>query len=144
MRVLIDTNVFISYLLSGHSNSPIHTIFAAWSDGKFTLLVSGELLDEILVTVKRKPRLARRISPTIVEAFVEELQSLGENIPRIESPIPAVTRDPKDDYLLADAFVGNTDYLVTGDKDLLALRNQINEFTILTPRQFSEIVGAVN
>lgn len=61
-------------------------------------------------------------------------------MPRIESPIPAVTRDPKDDYLLSYAPVGGADYIVTGDEDLLALHGQIQELEILTPRQFSEML----
>jgi predicted nucleic acid-binding protein len=62
-------------------------------------------------------------------------------VPRVESPIPAVTRDPKDDYLLAYALVGEADYLVTGDEDLLVLEGQISELEILTPRQFSQVLS---
>ncbi|MEJ2750687.1 MAG: putative toxin-antitoxin system toxin component, PIN family, partial [Anaerolineae bacterium] len=120
MRVLIDTNVFISYLLNPHRMGTIQAIFTAWSAGKFTLLVPEALLDEILVTVSNKPHLAQRISPDLLKEFLSTVQELGETVPRIESPIPAVTRDPKDDYLLAYALVGKADYLVTGDEDLLA------------------------
>lgn len=60
----------------------------------------------------------------------------------IEESIPAVTRDPKDDYLLAYALVGKADYLVTGDKDLLVLQAEIPDFEIVSPRQFSEILSS--
>jgi predicted nucleic acid-binding protein len=63
---------------------------------------------------------------------------MGEEIPQIRRPIPAVTRDPKDDYLLAYVLIGGADYLVTDDEDLLALQQQIHELEILTPRQFSQ------
>ena len=138
MRVLIDTNVFISYLLSSHNASVIQRIFSALSAGRFTLLVPEALLDEILVTVTAKPRLAKRIPPDDLEVFLSSIQELSEELPRIESPIPRVTRDPKDDYLLAYGLVGGADYLVTGDEDLLVLQGKIRGLKILTPRQFGE------
>jgi putative PIN family toxin of toxin-antitoxin system len=141
MRVLIDTNVFISYLLGPHSAGVVQTILQAWAEEKFTLLIPEALLDEILVTVTHKPNLAKRIAPADLKAFLTTLQELGEEVPKIESPIPAVTRDPKDDYLLAYALVGGADYLVTGDEDLLVLKGQIPELVILTPRQFSQLLA---
>lgn len=142
MRVLIDTNVFISYLLSSHGAGVINEIFAAWAEGRFTLMVPEALLGELLVTVTTKPRLAKRIPPDNLKEFLATIQQMSEEVPRIKSPIPSVTRDPKDDYLLAYALVGGADYLVTGDEDLLALQQQIHELEILTPRQFSELLSS--
>ena len=127
MRVLIDTNVFISYLLSAHNAGVIQEIFLAWAEDKFTLLIPEALLDEISETVTTKPRLAKRILPENLKEFLATIREMGEEVPRIGSPIPAVTRDHKDDYLLAYSLVGGADYLVTGDKDLLALQGQIEE-----------------
>ncbi len=140
MRVLIDTNVFISHLLTSHSVGVIQEIFSAWAEEKFTLLIPEALLDELLDTVRSKPRLAKRIPQQNLEEFLALIQEMSEEVPRIKSPIPAVTRDPKDDYLLAYALVGGADYLVTGDEDLLALQQQIHELEVLTPRQFSELL----
>ncbi len=140
MRVLIDTNVFISYLLSSRGAGVIQGILAAWVEDKFVLLVPEELLDEILVTVAGKPRLSTRIPSEELKEFLTTIQTFGEQIPRIADPIPEATKDPKDDYLLAYALVGAADYLVTGDEDLLVLNEQIQELQILTPRQFSEIL----
>ena len=55
------------------------------------------------------------------EAFARLVAREAEIAPRIEAPIPAVTRDPEDDYLIAYALVGRADYLVSGDKDLLVM-----------------------
>jgi putative PIN family toxin of toxin-antitoxin system len=106
------------------------------------LLVPEALLNEILETVKAKPHLARRIPPQKLKEFIAILQEMSEEVPRIKSPIPAVTRDPKDDYLLAYALVGRADFLVTGDHDLLALQGLVIELEILTPRQFYEVLSA--
>ena len=141
MRVLIDSNVFISYLLSSSGAGVIQEIFSAWLGGEYTLLVSEALLDEIVATVRFKPQLARRIPLQNLEEFLAIINEMSEKIPRIKSPIPAVTRDPKDDYLLAYALVGRVDYLVTGDQDLLILQGQVEGLAILTPRQFGEVLS---
>jgi putative PIN family toxin of toxin-antitoxin system len=138
MRALIDTNVFITYLLSPESDGVIQEIFLAWAEERFTLLVPEALLDELLKTVTAKPHLAERIPPETLREFLATIQDMSEEVPRITSPFPAVTRDPKDDYLLAYALIGGADYLVTGDEDLLALQQQIHELEIVTTRQFSE------
>lgn len=140
MRVLIDTNVFISYLLNPQSAGVIPEIFTAMSQEAFTLLLPEALLEEIVVTVSNKPKLAERIPRQELQAFVTALHELGEIIPRIKDPIPAATRDPKDDFLLAYALVGAADCLVTGDKDLLVL--EIQGLEILAPRQFRELLAA--
>ena len=144
MRVLIDTNVFISYLLSPHGAGVIRGIFEAWMEDEFTLLVPEELLDEILITVTSKPRLSARIPSEVLEEFLFTVRTFGEEVPRITDPIPTVTRDPKDDYLLAYALVGRADYLVTGDDDLLTVDEQIQELHILTPRQFDEMLRSLH
>lgn len=69
--------------------------------------------------------------------MVDVLSEVSEIVPRITTEIPAVTRDPKDDYLLAYALVGQVDYLVTGDRDLLVL-GQVEHTKIVTARDFAE------
>ena len=73
--------------------------------------------------------------------FARFLNTYAERVGKIEEPIPTITRDVKDDYLLAYALVGRADYLVTGDKDLLILRGLITGLEIVTPLQFSEILA---
>ncbi|MBP9501470.1 MAG: hypothetical protein KBF17_04840 [Candidatus Promineofilum sp.] len=68
------------------------------------------------------------------------LLTVGELLPEIEDPIPAVTRDRKDDYLLAYAFVNAADCLVTGDEDLLIL-DKLGNLVILPPPAFAELLN---
>lgn len=135
MRVLIDANVVISYLLYPNRPGTIQTIFKALFEGKFTLLLPEALLDEIVITVTQKPHLRERIALDALELMVESLRTVAEEIPLIESEIPQVTRDPKDDYLLAYAVVGEADVLVSGDKDLLEL-GEIAGVRIVSPGEF--------
>ena len=141
MRVLIDTNVLVSYLLQPDAPGAVQATLRAFLEEQFTLLVPGALLQELLVTVGGKPRLAKRIPPEDLTTFIAILEEFGEKVQEIAEPIPAVTRDPKDDYLLAYALVGEADYLVTGDKDLLELQGQITGLEILTPAQFIDLLA---
>ena len=139
MRVLLDANILISYLLNRRADSPITRIVEAGILGEFTLLLAEALLDECSAKVAGKPYLAKRITPVEMKQFTAILLEHSETIPIITEPIPAVTRDPKDDYLLAYAMVGEADYLVTGDDDLLVLR-PVKGLDICRPREFVEQV----
>ncbi len=140
MRVLLDANLFVSYLLAPERESPSAQIIHAALLGTFTLLLPEALLDELVRAVARKPYLRERIRPEEMAQLADILKSVAEVIPRITEPIPAVTRDPKDDYLIAYALVGAADYLVTGDKDLLVLE-QVGDLRIVTPRLFLAVLN---
>ncbi len=98
MRVLLDTNVLVSYLLQPGSVGAVRTILRAFLEGQLTLLVPEPLLDELAITITGKPRLAKRITQAELIQFLSVLQAFGEPVPTIREPIPAVTRDPKDDF----------------------------------------------
>jgi uncharacterized protein len=122
-RILLDTNILISYLLNPHADRPVTQVVEAGALGAFVLLLPEALLEEMGARIVSKPYLSARIEPREVAQFTAILRSVAETIARIEEPIPAVTRDPKDDYLLAYAVVGRADYLLTGDEDLLVLQH---------------------
>ena len=111
MRLVIDTNILISALLSGAS--PPAQLLVLWRGGRFDLLLSGEQLDE-LMRVTRYPKLRERLSPALAGRLINELRELAvmvRDLPEIEA-----SSDPDDDYLLAMAVAGRADFLVTGDK----------------------------
>jgi putative PIN family toxin of toxin-antitoxin system len=121
MRVLFDSNIYISYLLHPQNDSPMRQVMDAAMRGAFTLLLPGVLLDQFVARIGSKPYLTIHINSTDLAAAVAIWRAISETIPPILAPIPAVTRDPKDDYLLAYAVVGQADILVTGAMDLLIL-----------------------
>jgi uncharacterized protein len=139
LRVLVDANVLISYLLAPNSQGTIPSIITAAFEGKYTLLISDALLTELANTIKARERLAKRISVEQAEKFIEVLKVIAEPLPEISEPIPSVTRDPKDDYLLAYALLGRADYLVTGDDDLLVLE-AVEGVKIVRPIDFKQIL----
>ena len=139
MRVLLDTNVLISYLLTPRRDNPILTILQGAFSGKFVLLMPALLLEELARALRRKRYLAERITEEEMHEFMDLLLVVSETIPLISEAIPAVTRDAKDDYLLAYALVGQADYLVTGDKDLLSL-SQFENLKLLSPAAFLRLL----
>ncbi len=140
MRVLLDANLFISFLLNPRRHSASNEVVRRAVLGDFTLLVPEELFGKISSRAKSKPYLMKRIRGVEIDEMVEIISSVAEFIPVIEEAIPAVVRDPKDDYLLAYAVVGRADFLVTGDKDLLVLR-EVEGVRILTPREFMKVLA---
>jgi len=139
MRVLLDANIFISYLLNPNRKSPIVQVLKAGVRGEYTLLLPEALLDEFSQRVDSKPYLAKHVGSKDLERLNKILTSIAEIVPEIKSPIPAVTRDPKDDYLLAYALVGEADFLVSGDQDLLVLE-QVGTVKIVAPRNFLDVI----
>jgi putative PIN family toxin of toxin-antitoxin system len=134
MRVILDTNVLVSAILSPGGNADI--ALRRWLDGRFVLLTCSEQLAEVRSTL-RKPYVARHYKPHDAGRLVNLLSTLTLQIERL----PAVRRsaDPQDDFLLALAQAGEADYLVTGDKaGLLALKRHART-RILTAAQFAQL-----
>jgi hypothetical protein len=140
MRVLLDTNLFIAYLLKPRPDSFIPLLLNAVAEGTITLLLPEALLDEVGHTIRRKPHLIQRITEAKLARFLQLLQSVAEPIPLITEKIPSITRDPKDDYLIAYAVVGQADYLISGDKDLLVLE-KLGSVTIVHSGQFRDVLA---
>lgn len=139
MRVLFDTNVFISYLLHKDKNNIFATIIEAGFKKKFALLLPEELLNELKVKIIEKKYLIKFISKSEAKDFIDLISEISEIIPQITENLPVVVRDKKDDYLIAYGTVGNADYLVSGDKDLLVLK-KIGNLIIVSPALFHKIL----
>ncbi len=138
MRVLLDANILISYLLADEDSATV-SIVRAGVLGQFTLLLPEELLEEVARKACNKPYLAGKIAPESLAQLAAILPDVAETIPKITDAIPAVTRDPKDDYLLAYSLVGQADFLVTGDHDLLSL-GQVGDTRIITVGEFWDLI----
>jgi hypothetical protein len=138
-RAVVDTNVLVSGLIT--DQSPPAQIVDAWLDQSFVLITSIYQVEE-LGHVLAYPRIASRIrlEPTEVETILAGLLLQAEIEPG-EIVLAGVTRDPKDDPILACALEGKADYLVSGDGDLQVLETY-EGIQIVTPRQFVELLAA--
>ena len=140
MRALLDTNLLISYLLSAERRaSAIGAILTAAATGAFRLLFPPEVAEEIAETVSRRPDLTARIRPADIEELIAAVEGLGETVPRLADEAPRVGRDPKDDYLIAQAVAAKADYFVSWDKDLRDL-GEVEGVRIVSPSEFLRVL----
>ena len=130
-RVVVDTNVYVSFLIRPES-VPGRAVSMAWEQA--ATLVSTETWNELRV-VLRRPKLAKFIRPDLLEPFLNNVWDAAELVP-IPTPIRAC-RDPRDDKFLEVAVHGRADAIVTGDADLLAL-HPFRGISILTPAAYLE------
>ena len=133
-RVIIDTNILISALVFG---CKISRLRFAWQEGCFTPLVSKVTTTE-LIRVLAYPKF--RLTPTEQDDLLSDYLLFCESIamPNILPDTPEC-RDPFDVPFLLLALVGKADYLVTGDRDLLLLKDNF-PVTIITTDDFFNII----
>lgn len=133
LRVVLDTNVLLSGI--AYPASVPGKILAAWRHGSVEVLLSDYILDELRHVL---PRLAYRhgLSASEIDDLADALSIQAEVIEPATSSTPDL-RDPKDQdvlgTLLAALQTSAADYLITGDKDLLALGDR---HPIVTPADF--------
>jgi uncharacterized protein len=127
-RVIIDTNLWISYLITKDFTKLDEIIFSRHS----ILVFSQELLDEFLEVAKR-PKFRRFFSASDIEEILETIEEYADFV-KVQTKIE-VCRDPKDNFLLSLSVDSNAGSLLTGDKDLLDLK-KFGETTIITISEF--------
>lgn len=136
MKVVLDTNIFLSSLLSPHGSANI--IYRAWQANKFVLVTSRIQLDEIR-RASRYPKFKAILQPAHVGTMLNNLQH-AIVIKRLV--VKEEAADPNDAFLLSMAIEAKADYLITGDKraGLLQMKN-IGRTRILNPADFcSEVI----
>lgn len=117
MRVVLDTNLFVSSLLK--RDSPPDLIRRAWEAKRFALVTSEWQLAE-LRRVSRYSHLQPLLKPHEIGRLVRRLRRHANVL--TDLPTFDLSPDPDDNPLLATAVAGQADVLVTGDKaDVLAL-----------------------
>lgn len=116
LKVIIDTNLWISFLI-GKQLSSLKGLLV---EGIIQPVFSQQLLDEINLVTQR-PKLQKYFSSEKVRDLIEFLRGIGLLI-EIQSRV-FICRDAKDNYLLALARDSQADYLISGDGDLLILKN---------------------
>ncbi|MVN22667.1 putative toxin-antitoxin system toxin component, PIN family [Mucilaginibacter arboris] len=130
IRVIFDTNVWISFLV-GKRLSSIKKYIAS---SQITIVTTEQLLNEIKEVTGRE-RLKKYFPQESVVELLELLETIAELVEI--KPTHLINRDPKDNFLLDLIDFSKADYLVTGDKDLL-VHNPFKSATILTPANFEK------
>jgi putative PIN family toxin of toxin-antitoxin system len=133
IRVVVDPGVFISALIGRRGSAP-DIVVRALVDDRIDVVASPLLLSE-LETVLRRPKFARKVDARAVTEFVARV---SRHVRIVEDPAerPAVTRDRKDDYLVALAREERVDAIVSGDRDLTEAN--VSKPAVWTPRQLAD------
>jgi putative PIN family toxin of toxin-antitoxin system len=133
LRVVLDTNVLLSGI--AYPASVPGKIVAAWRHGSVDVLLSAYILDELRRVL---PRLAHRhgLTSAEIDDLVDALSIQAEVI----EPLPDLEPDLRDfddqavlGTLLAALEASGANYLITGDKDLLAMAER---YPIIAPAAF--------
>jgi putative PIN family toxin of toxin-antitoxin system len=139
IRAVLDTNLFVSMAI--RPGGVPDQIRLAWQEGGFTLLTSPPLLAEIR-RVLAYPRLRRLIRlPRAEEAALLGLLVEDAEITAGALELAAVAADPTDNMVLACALEGHAHYIVSGDTDLLSMR-EYGGIPIITARAFLDVLEA--
>ena len=135
VRVVLDTNVFVSMLLKSKNCLKIRETFL---NGLFDIVISPDLVREFLTTI-RKEKFKNIFNHLEIKNLVE-LITIDTTLIIPEEKI-SICRDLKDNPVLECARGGKVDFIVTGDKDLLVLKS-FRKISIITPRKFLEILNS--
>lgn len=131
MKIVLDSNVLLSGLASPW-NSP-GKIIAAWDNHSFDIVMSEFQLAEIArVMVYPKVRKLLKWDDGQIQAFIRQL-CLRVEVVDIAGVFAQVPTDPNDSAILASLIAAKADFLISGDKDLLALREK---YPIESPAEF--------
>ncbi len=130
LRVVFDTNVFISALFGGFPEEADQAAL----ERRCTLVVSPAILSELARTLREK-------FPTPEADIVAYVRQIGR-VAEIVRPNRrvGVLRDEADNRVLECAEAGRVDLIVSGDRDLLRLKQHVN-IPIVRPADFVRTLG---
>ena len=130
-NIVLDTNLWISFLISKR----LFELDILIKNKNITLIFSTELLEEFIEVVTR-PKFEKYFTKSDIEKILNYFNQYGKLI-NVQSNMK-VCRDEKDNFLLNLSINSAADFLITGDNDLLILK-QIEKTKIITFSGFLEL-----
>jgi putative PIN family toxin of toxin-antitoxin system len=128
-RIIIDTNLWISFLISKR----LQKTDSLFNQDGITFIFSNELIEEFL-EVAARPKFKKYFKQSDIQKIVDFMDCCSEII-EVKSSVD-ICRDKKDNFLLALALDSKADFLITGDEDLLIIK-QFHYTEILSYNQFT-------
>jgi putative PIN family toxin of toxin-antitoxin system len=126
-KVVLDTNIVVSSALGG----ALVLILEKWNEGKFTVIVTSEILSEYFEVLNR-PKF--RLKQETIDKITRYLFQFSEFVVA-EEQIQFIETDPNDDKFLEAAMAGKADFIVSGDNHLLDLK-EFRSVRIVSGREF--------
>lgn len=140
--VVVDTNIFISALIIPQSKPA--KIITHIKQNMFDLVISHPLLQELEDVLKRSKYEKRyHISKNTTQKLISYIRQNSRIVEQLNKPKIEI-RDIKDTTILATAIDGKADFLITGDNDLLMLKDApaISPLKIITVDNFIKLIEA--
>ena len=132
MKIVIDSNVFISaFFWNGNPQKVFERVINRVDD----LFISDEILKEVFEVMSRKKF---NIDKQIISDYLKIIELFSIKV-YPEKNDESICRDITDNKILLCGFWGNTDYIITGDSDLLVLK-EYKKIRIVNPKEYIEIV----
>ncbi len=131
-KVILDTNLWISFLIS----KKLIVIDELIHSEKIKLIFSNESIEEFL-TVAKRPKFHKHFSDSDLKELLQLFDKYGKLV-EVNIQIEEC-RDYKDNFLLSLAVESKADYLVSGDSDLLILKN-IKKTKIVSWTDFTKVI----
>jgi len=135
MRVLLDTNVLVSALIKAGKPRELFNKLAKDKQ----IVLSKAILEEFL-DVTEDPKVAKYTSERDVAVFLKTLGNAAR-IVQVKSRFKAVKADLDDDIIVRAAYDGKADYIASGDRHLLSLK-EFKGIKILTVEELLSILGS--
>ncbi len=129
MRIVADTNVLLASIFW---NGAPYRVLRTVLDGKHELLITRYILDELERTLTN-PKDKFNVDADEAKEMLYTFIAVATKISPEE--IQAISRDPKDNPILACAISGRAKAIITRDKDLLVLK-EYKGIEMLTPEAF--------
>ncbi len=138
MKLVLDTNIFISGLLFPKSNAG--KLLKACFEERFELCLSNEIIAEI-EKVLFYPKIRKKLNLSDEEIINYcSLLKFNCHLFEIKKIKAKVLKDRNDDHILATLIASKADFLITGDDDLLSLAS---EYKIVSLKEFLEISNLI-
>jgi len=132
MKLVLDVNIFISSFFWGGNPRKIMTRII---EGKDILFISDEILQEIYLVMSR-PKF--NISRHQIIRFIESIEEIAQRVPTLGT-IKGICRDSDDDKILECAVLGNVDFIISGDSDLLSLK-EFQKISVISASEYMDKV----
>lgn len=124
MRLALDTNVLVSAVATRGLCADLFNLILAEHE-----LIVGET---VLTKLRKALREKFRVSGRVIDEF-DALLRQEATVVKATPPLAVNIRDKSDLPMLSEAIAGNAEVLITGDKDLLEVSEELS-LEILTPR----------
>ena len=128
MKILIDTNILISALFFGKFPKEfLNEVLAK----NFEICINDKILDEYEATIHKKIIKKKILDEVLYEKFLQDVKFF-ESVSDLK-----ICHDPDDDKFINCAIDAKAIYIVSGDNDLLTIKNFAG-IEIVTAREFYE------